>query len=96
MKIKVPKKNYGVVELYDTVAKAIGYKDTSKLNYDCREINCASNIHDGFFKYYKEMAPNANETELKMSVGMVLLNYGPKLNEALEDYEVEVFNGFIK
>lgn len=95
MKIKVPKKNYGVVELYDTVAKAIGYKDTSKLNYDCREINCAANIHDGFFEHYREMAPNANETELKMSVCTVLLNYGPKLDDTLEDYEVEVFKGFI-
>lgn len=95
MKVIVPKKNYGITELYDTVAKAIGYKDVSKLNYDCKEINVARNIQDGFFAYYQEVAPHANQSELKMSVSMVLLNYGPKTDDTLEDYEVEVTNRFI-
>jgi hypothetical protein len=96
MKLKVPKKNYSVVELYDTVAKAMGYQDVSKLNYDCREINCATNIHDGFFNYYREASPHVSEMDLKMSVSMILLNYGPKMDAALEDYEVEVTNKFIR
>lgn len=95
MKIKVPVKNYGVTELYDTVATTMGYKDVSKLHYDCREINVALNIQEGFFQYYKEAIPHSSETDLKMSVSMILLNYGPKLNMELEDYEVEVGNGFI-
>ena len=94
MKIKMQNKNYGVTELYDAVATAMGYTDVSKLNYDCKAINVARNIQDGFFQHYKETVPHASETELKMSVSMILLNYGPKTDEALEDYEVEVFNGF--
>lgn len=95
MIIKVANKNYGVTELYDAVATAMGYADVSKLNYDCRAINVARNIQDGFFEHYRETVPHASETELKMSVSMILLNYGPKTDVALEDYEVEVFNGFI-
>ena len=95
MKLKVPKKNYGVAELYDTVAIAMGHKDVSKLNYDCKAINVARNIQDGFFVHYREAIPHARESELKMSIGMILLNYGPKTDEDLEDYEVEIFDGFI-
>ena len=43
MKVKVPRKNYGITELYDVVAAAMGYGDVSKLRYDCREINVARN-----------------------------------------------------
>lgn len=95
MKLQVPKKNYGVTELYDAVAQAMGYKDVSKLNYDCREINVARNIQDGFFAYYKETIPHSSESDLKMSVSMILLTYGPKTDENLADYEVEVSNKFI-
>ena len=95
MKVKVPKKNYGITELYDTVAKVMGYKDVSKLRYDCREIEVARNIQDGFFAHYREVVPHASESELKMSMGMLLLNYGPKTSANLKDYEVEVSAGFI-
>lgn len=95
MKLKVPKKNYGVTELYDVVATAMGHKDVSKLNYDCKAINVARNIQDNFFSYYRETIPHSSETDLKMSVSMILLNYGPKMDTALADYEVEVFDGFI-
>lgn len=95
MKLKVPVKNYGVTELYDTVAKAMGHEDVSKLHYDCREINVARNIQDNFFAYYKETIPHSSEMDLKMSVSMILLNYGPKTDEDLADYEVEVSDRFI-
>lgn len=95
MRLKVPKKNYGVAELYDTVATTMGYRDVSKLNYNCTAINVARNIQDGFFAHYREAVPHASESELKMSIGMILLNYGPKTDDNLNDYEVEVFDGFI-
>jgi hypothetical protein len=95
MRLKVPKKNYGVTELYDTVARAMGHKDVSKLNYDCKAINVARNIQDGFFAHYREAVPHANESDVKMSTAMILLNYGPKTDENLADDEVEVFDGFI-
>lgn len=95
MKFIVPKKNYGVTELYDAVAKTMGYKDVSRLTYDCREINVARNIQEGFFAHYREKSPRASESDLKMSVSMILLNYGPKTDETLQDYEVEVTGKFI-
>ena len=95
MKLKLPKRNYGVTELYDMVATTMGYKDVSKLHYDCREINVARNIQDNFFAYYKETIPHSSESDLKMSVSMILLNYGPKTDDNLADYEVEVSDKFI-
>lgn len=95
MKLKVPKKNYSVTELYDTVATTMGYRDVSKLNYDCREICVAPNIQENFFEYYKEENSHLSETDFKMSIGMMLLNYGPKVDENLDDYEVEVTDKFI-
>lgn len=95
MKLKLPKRNYGVTELYDMVATTMGYKDVSKLRYDCREINVAQNIQDNFFAYYKETIPHSSESDLKMSVSMILLNYGPKTDDNLADYEVEVSDKFI-
>lgn len=95
MKIKVPAKNYGITELYDTIAAAMGHTDVTKLHYDCKEINVAMNIQEGFYQYYKETIPHESEMDLKMSVSMCLLNFGPKTDETLEDYEVEVTNKFI-
>lgn len=95
MKVKVPRKNYGITELYDAVAAAMGYGDVSKLNYDCREINVARNIQVGFLEHYRETIPHSSESNLRMSVNMILLNYGPKTDDKLDDYEVEVFAGFI-
>lgn len=92
MKLKVPNKNYGVTELYDTVAALMGKTNT---NYDCRHINVAPNIQDGFFAYYREANPNISESDFKNSMAMLLVCYGPKVNETLQDDEVEVFDGFI-
>lgn len=95
MKIKVPSRIYGVTELYDTIARIMGCDDVSELRYDCREITVAPNIQDNFFKHYREDNIEMSETDFKMNMAMLLLNYGPKTDEALLDYEVEVFNGFI-
>lgn len=95
MKLKVPKKNYSVTELYDTVATEMGYSDVSRLHYDCREITVAPNIQDGFFEHYREIAPHLSESDLQMGVAMLLLDRGPKVDESLADNEVEVFDNFI-
>jgi hypothetical protein len=96
MRLIVPKKIYGITELYDAVAMAMGHKDTSELHYDCRAINVAMNIQENFFRHYREDNIEMSENDFKMSMAMLLLNYGPKTDEALEDYEVEVFAGFIQ
>jgi len=92
MKLKVPSKNYSVTELYDTVASLMC---KTNANYDCRHITIAPNIQDGFFAHYKEENANLSESDFKMSMAMLLLCYGPKVDESLAENEVEVFDGFI-
>ena len=99
-KIIVPEKNYSIIELYDAVATEMGYMDVSELEYDCRHINVAPNIQDGFYRYYtalaKETDKTMTETDIKTSVTTVLAIYGPKVDDTLQANEVEVFDGFIK
>ena len=99
MKLIVPQKNYSVIELYESAAKEMGYTNTKELQFDCRKINVAKNIQDGFYAYYTELDkgidPNASETDMRASVTMLLAIAGPKVDESLTDNEVEVFDGFI-
>lgn len=94
MKLTIPNKQYSLTELYDTVASIIG-RETKDLQYDCREINIAPNIQENFFKYYRGENPNLSETDFRTNMVMLLLCYGPKVDETLQENEVEVFDGFI-
>lgn len=99
MRVKVPQKNYSIIELYETAAKEMGYTNIKELQFDCRKINVAKNIQDGFYDYYTELDktidPNASETDIQVVVTMLLAVSGPKVDENLSDDEVEVFDGFI-
>lgn len=99
MKIKIPNKNYELIEFYETVATEIGYTDTSELHYDCTKIKIAENIQEGFYEYYKANAkkinPFANENDVTISTTMVLACKGPKVDSRLKAGEVEIFEGFI-
>lgn len=99
MKLKVPYKNYSIIELYEAAAKEMGYANTKELNFDCRQINVAPNIQDGFYAYYTELAkvtdPQVSETEVRTEITMLLAIGGPKVDDNLADDEVEVFDGFI-
>lgn len=92
MKIMISNTPCSLTEFYDAVATEIGYTDTSELHYDCREINIAANIQDGFFEYYREMHP---DVDTAVAVGMMLICSGPKIDSALKANEVEIFDGFI-
>lgn len=99
MKLTLNKAAYGLPDFYDAVARKMGYNATDNLNYDCREITIAKDIQDGFYEYYtdylSETNPSLSEREIKVSVTMLLLMSGPKVDEALKGNEVEVFDGFI-
>ena len=100
MKFKIENQPYGIIELYDAVAREMGYADTSKINYDCRRINVAANIQDNLYEYYiqnaRETDPNANMKDVRTSITMILAINGPKVDINLADDEVEIFKGFIK
>lgn len=93
-KYTIPHKDYGVIELYKEVAELMGV-DPEDFNFDCRNINVAPNIQDGFFAHYREENSDMPEDNFKIGMAMLLLHYGPKVDETLADDEVEVFDGFI-
>lgn len=99
MKLTVLHKNYSIIELYEAVAMEMGYANTKELQFDCRKINVAKNIQDGFYTYYTELIkkrePHASESDIRTDITMLLVTCGPKVDENLADDEVEVFDGFI-
>ena len=97
MILKVPKQNYNIIELFDAVAAAMGHADTSKLEYDCRNVNIAKNIQDGIYEKYLELGREQKlpDQDIRAGVTMLLAISGPKVDENLADNEVEVFDGFI-
>ena len=99
MKCVVEDKPYGIVELYDAVARQIGHTDTSALHYDCTKINIAENIQDGMYEYYltliREKDIYSHENEARADITLVLAMSGPKVDTSLKANEVEVFDGFI-
>lgn len=99
MKLTVPQKNYSIIELYEAVAKEMGYASTKDIQFDCRKINVAKNIQDGFYAYYTELDkaidPSASETDIQAVITMLLAISGPKVDEDLANDKVEVFDGFI-
>lgn len=98
-KFKVPHKSYSIIELYEAVAKEMGYSNSSELEFDCRNINVAKNIQDGFYDWYTQLEkvsnPDVSETDVLARTTMLLAIAGPKVDENLANDEVEVFDGFI-
>lgn len=99
MKLTIKSMPCSLTEFYDTVATEMGYTDTSNLNYDCREVNIASNIQDDFYNYYigitRETDSTVSEHDARVGTTMLLAMCGPKVDENLKANEVEVFEGFI-
>ena len=100
MKILIPNKSYSLHDFYDTVAKEMGIAPTSEIKYDCRKVNVAENIQDGFYEYYSALAretdPYISENDIKIGTTMLLIMSGPKVDINLKANEVEVFDGFIE
>lgn len=99
MKVIVRETNHSLIEFYDEVARLMGYGDTSNLKYDCRQINVAENIQEGFYEYYtkciKETHPYLSENDITTEITMLLAISGPKVDKSLKANEAEVFEQFI-
>lgn len=99
MKYKIPRKNYGLNECFEAIAKVMGHTITSETQFDCRNVNVAANIQDGFYQHYTDLILSKDETETvdsaRVDVTMLLAIYGPKVDGTLADDEVEVFDGFL-
>ena len=97
VRVKIPRKNYGITELYDMIATTMGHRNVGQLEYDCRKVNIAKNIQDGIYDKYLELGKEEklSEHEVRLGITMMLAMSGPKVDESLADDEVEVFDGFI-
>ena len=89
-----------IVELFDAVAKEMGYENPSEIKYDCTKINVAANIQDGFYEHYTELIredyANMPESEIRADITIHLAMSGPKVDNTLKENEIEVFDGFIQ
>ena len=108
MKVKIKARPCGLMELYEAAAKEyinqlydgrIKAIDFSEYKFDCRNINVSNNIQDMLYTYYTELAKEQNDTlsnsDIKIGITMLFAMSGPKVDENLEDDEVEIFEGFI-
>ena len=97
MKVKVPNKNYGIVELFDAIATEMGFVAVQNLEYDCCKVNIAKNMQDGIYEKYLELGREQKlaDSDVRAGITMLLACSGPKVDENLTDNEVEVFEGFI-
>lgn len=72
MKIKIPNKNYELIEFYETVATEIGYTDTSELHYDCTKINISEDIKKMILDDNNiKVNPNLNANEVEIFEGFI-------------------------
>lgn len=77
-------------KLYDEVAGKLSDLPAD-YRYDCTKITCGKGIYELVKTFY-----NSNYKDPNLAFGMDWLCYGPKLEEKLQPYEIEVLDGFIK
>ena len=97
IKLTIPNENYTIIGLFDAIATEMGYVAVQNLEYDCCKVNVAQNIQDGIYEKYIALGKDENisEHDVRMGITMLLACSGPKVDEALADDEVEVFEGFL-
>lgn len=78
-----------ISKLYANIATKSGIDDNTVATYDCTELEVSEEVFNLVRAYYMESEGSSAE-----DVGMMWLIFGPKVNNKLKDYEVEVFDGF--
>ena len=77
-----------ITSVYDEVARTAGVNVDLVGRYDCTKITVAQNIFDKVKGFYKESG--SDQTDF----AMCWVCYGPKVDDKLEDDEVEIQHGF--
>ena len=80
----------GLPAFYYFVTRCLGHNpEADDIRFDCRKITIAKNIQD----YWMDNLPQGVS---RTSLAMGLCMSGPKVNDKLEDNEIEVEEGFIE
>ena len=70
-----------IIQTYENTAKRLGIT-TDDVQFNCRKICVAENIQDAWIKFYqakaKEENPNLADSDITMSINMLLLCFGAK------------------
>ncbi len=92
-------KGADLVRLYQVVAEEMGYDSTDKrLRYDCRKICISKEMQQMLYESYEAMYPEQFRRDRRgatMSVTMLLVTSGPKVNQELDADMVEIEEGFL-
>lgn len=100
MFVRLEEKEYrcGLFECYENIARKAGYFPTERTLYDCRKVCVNRHIQDVWYEYYtakrKAEDPSRSDEDIRRDITMVLLMYGTKVREDLEDDEVDVAEDF--
>ena len=78
-----------ILGLYANIATASGIDDSTVTTYDCKELEVSEDVFNSVRDYYQQ-----DEKLEAYDFAMLWMCYGPKVNDKLKDYEVEVFDGF--
>ncbi len=99
IEVKLDDLKEGMAKAYENFAKRAGFKVTEETRFDCRYIEVSKEIDEYFWKYYKEQAyeenPNADEKEVRMTIAMLMLQYGAKRNEELKPWTIKIEEGYV-
>lgn len=108
MKVKIKTRPCGLTEFYVEAAKAyikeifngnVEAIDFSAYKFDCRQINISNAMQDKFYEHYEKCIRKADNkmlgVDIRINITMLLAMSGPKVDENLDDDEVEIFEGFI-
>ena len=79
----------GIQQFYDNVAMKLGY-NVDKVNYDCTKLKVSNKIFDEIYEFYKVTQAIGMD-----SMGMMWVCYGPKCDDELKEYEIDIEDGFI-
>ena len=78
-----------ILGLYANIATASGIDEVTVRSYDCTKLEISEDVYNSVRDYYQQ------EEKLEAyDFAMLWMCYGPKVNDKLKDYEVEVFDGF--
>ena len=78
-----------ILGLYANIATSSGIDEVTVMSYNCTKLEVSEDVFNSVKAYYQE-----KEDVNPHDFAMLWMCYGPKVNDKLKDYEVEVFDGF--
>lgn len=87
----------GMPKAFENFARKANFTVTDSTMFDCREIEVSKEIDDYFWKYYTDLGKekDLSDSDIRVSIAMMMLNNGAKRNEQLEPWTVTMTEDFV-